>query len=94
LNGIPSSVAEATKGYAVWGGLLTFLGGPRGCIGYRFSLLELKAILATLIDTFEFAERDVGGTPIEGHSQLVTRPYVTGELEKGSQMPLRIRLAV
>jgi hypothetical protein len=24
----------------VWGNMLTFLGGPRACIGYRFSLVE------------------------------------------------------
>jgi hypothetical protein len=24
----------------VWGHMLTFLGGPRGCIGYRFALVE------------------------------------------------------
>ena len=24
----------------VWGNLLSFLGGPRSCIGYRFSLVE------------------------------------------------------
>lgn len=24
----------------VWGSMLTFLGGPHACIGYRFSLLE------------------------------------------------------
>ena len=24
----------------VWGNMLTFLGGPRACIGYRFTLVE------------------------------------------------------
>ena len=24
----------------VWGNMMTFLGGPRACIGYRFSLIE------------------------------------------------------
>ena len=34
----------------------------RGCIGYRFALLEYKTILATLINAYEFEERDIGGT--------------------------------
>ncbi len=34
----PPEAASTVPG--VWGNLLTFLGGPRACIGYRFSLVE------------------------------------------------------
>nr|XP_018259389.1 cytochrome P450 [Kwoniella dejecticola CBS 10117]OBR81547.1 cytochrome P450 [Kwoniella dejecticola CBS 10117] len=40
----------------VWGNLLTFLGGTRNCIGYRFALAEIKVILFVLIRGFEFEE--------------------------------------
>ncbi|TIC01567.1 cytochrome P450 [Wallemia mellicola] len=43
----------------VWSSILTFLGGTRACIGYRFALLEMKVILSHLIQTFEFKEADV-----------------------------------
>ncbi|THV06955.1 hypothetical protein K435DRAFT_848633 [Dendrothele bispora CBS 962.96] len=38
----------------VWSHLLTFIGGARACIGWRFSVVEMKAILFTLIRAFEF----------------------------------------
>jgi hypothetical protein len=34
----PPPGASAIPG--VWGNMLTFLGGPRSCIGFRFSLVE------------------------------------------------------
>ena len=40
----------------VWGNLLSFLGGARSCIGYRFALAEMKAILFVLLRSLEFAE--------------------------------------
>ncbi|KAF8906659.1 cytochrome P450 [Mucidula mucida] len=38
----------------VWGNLMSFLGGPRSCLGYRFALVEMKAVLFTLIRSFDF----------------------------------------
>ncbi|KAF8436842.1 cytochrome P450 [Boletus edulis BED1] len=43
---IPEAVSHIP---GVWGHLMSFLGGPRACIGYRFSLVEMKAILFTLV---------------------------------------------
>lgn len=34
----PPEAISAIPG--VWGHLLTFIGGPRACIGYRFSIIE------------------------------------------------------
>ena len=61
--------------------------------GYRFAILELKALLATLIDAFAFAERDEGGTPIKAVPGITTRPVVAAEPERGPQLPLRISIA-
>jgi cytochrome P450 len=52
--------------YTAWGDMMTFLAGPRGCIGYRFSLAEIRTLTTALIANFEFLERDEGGTPIVG----------------------------
>ncbi|KAJ7611689.1 cytochrome P450 [Roridomyces roridus] len=49
-----SSSTSSNSLPGVWGHMLTFLGGPRACIGYRFSLVEMKALLFTLVRAFEF----------------------------------------
>ncbi|TKY89740.1 hypothetical protein EX895_001527 [Sporisorium graminicola] len=36
--------------------LMTFISGPRGCIGNRFALAEFKAMLAHLVGNFHFEE--------------------------------------
>ncbi|KZV76310.1 cytochrome P450 [Peniophora sp. CONT] len=39
----------------LYANLLTFSAGLRGCIGWRFAVIEAQAIAATLIESFEFA---------------------------------------
>jgi len=52
-----SAGIEKTKQMpGIWGNLLTFLGGTRNCIGYRFALAEIRAILFVLIRNFKFEE--------------------------------------
>ncbi|KAJ6630229.1 cytochrome P450 [Mycena sp. CBHHK59/15] len=74
----------------VWGNMLTFLGGPRACIGYRFSLVEMKALLFTLVRAFEF-ELAVPVADIGKKSSIVQRPIRRSEPEVGNQMPLLIK---
>nr|BED42950.1 cytochrome P450 monooxygenase [Trametes versicolor] len=74
----------------VWGRLLTFIGGPRSCIGYRFAVVELKAILFTLVRAFEF-ELAVPVDDIVVKTTHTGHPSLRSEPEKGYQLPLIIR---
>ncbi|KAJ6619284.1 cytochrome P450 [Mycena sp. CBHHK59/15] len=74
----------------VWANLFTFLAGSHHCIGSRFTLVEMKALLFTLVRAFEF-ERAVPEGGIGRTATPVQRPVVLSEVEKGSQMPLIVR---
>jgi len=84
----PPEVASQVPG--VWGHLMTFLGGPRACIGYRFSLVEMKALLFTLLRAFEF-ELAVPASDIGKKSTIVQRPILLSDPEKKNQLPLLIK---
>ncbi|RPD54880.1 cytochrome P450 [Lentinus tigrinus ALCF2SS1-7] len=53
LTPLPDSVAEA-KIPGVYSNLMTFLGGGRACIGFKFSQLEMKVVLCLLLSKFTF----------------------------------------
>jgi cytochrome P450 len=61
---------------------LTFLAGPRSCIGRRFAEVEMKILLAALIQRLRF-EEIVKGTKIEKQAMITTRP-------KGGKMFLKV----
>lgn len=84
----PSAAREIP---GVWGDLMSFLGGARSCIGYRFALYEMKALLFTLLRSFEF-ELAIPAEKITKRSLVVTRPYIRGEEKTGARMPLIVRL--
>ncbi|KAF7373489.1 hypothetical protein MSAN_00558800 [Mycena sanguinolenta] len=85
----PIPGASAIPG--IWGHMLTFLGGPRSCIGFRFALVEMKALLFTLLRAFEFEL----AVPIEEMSRkgtaIVQRPIVITDREAGNQLPLLVK---
>lgn len=53
LEGLPQDLIDA-KVPGVYSNLMTFLGGSRGCIGFKFAQLELKMILFNLLDRLKF----------------------------------------
>ncbi|KAG9010602.1 hypothetical protein FRB93_003870 [Tulasnella sp. JGI-2019a] len=84
---LPEAVSEVPSMY---GNLSTFLAGPKGCIGFRVALLEIKSMLFTLIRTFEF---DIDPMlEITGKFVIALKPSVKGQEEKGAYLPLRISL--
>lgn len=85
-----AGVSDSGNAVGLWAGLLSFSTGPKSCIGFKFSLMEMKVILAHLLSEFKFEERDPGGGPrIERRANSVVRPRVAGK-KNGAEMPLRI----
>jgi len=84
---IPDAAASV---HGVWSNLLTFIGGPRACIGYRFSIVETKALLFTLIRAFEFdlavPAKDLVVKPVG-----FQRPILLTDPNNSNQMPLILR---
>ncbi|CDO71513.1 hypothetical protein BN946_scf184910.g12 [Trametes cinnabarina] len=74
----------------VWGHILSFLGGPRACIGYRFSLVEMKALIFTLVRAFEF-DLAVAPEDIQKKTSIVQRPLLRSAPEAGNQLPLLVK---
>ncbi|CCO36378.1 Cytochrome P450 3A11 [Rhizoctonia solani AG-1 IB] len=74
LRELPQSVADArTPG--IYSSMMTFSGGPRSCIGFKFSILEMKIVLSTLVKSFKFAP---GSIDIDWLACIVRTPYTAG----------------
>ncbi|VDB84013.1 unnamed protein product [Peniophora sp. CBMAI 1063] len=89
LKPLPQSVSQ-TKIPGVWGGAMTFGAGPKGCIGFTFSVLEMKSILATILPAFRFSlpqERK-----LEWRFGPIVVPGVRGEMSVNPRMPLAVEV--
>ncbi|KAJ7865050.1 cytochrome P450 [Mycena olivaceomarginata] len=65
--------------------LLSFSGGPRTCLGWRFAILEMQVIICELVGKFSFTEPD--DQPVQPRVMTALLPIVTsGE----RALPLRI----
>ncbi|KAI6012722.1 cytochrome P450 [Pisolithus orientalis] len=78
--------AQEMQGYRH---LLTFIDGPRTCLGKGFAVAEFKTVMFTLIKNFVLEMRDGPNTKIEMTMGILSRPRVVGEA--GTKVPLRVR---
>ncbi|KIY66077.1 cytochrome P450 [Cylindrobasidium torrendii FP15055 ss-10] len=85
--------AEVSALPGVWGNIMSFLGGARACIGYRFSLAETKSIIYVLLRSFEF-ELAIPHDDLVSRASIVQRPYLRSDPGAGAKLPILIRPVV
>ncbi|KAF8845919.1 cytochrome P450 [Paxillus ammoniavirescens] len=90
LEGVANEKRAVSIG--VYANLLTFLCGPRACIGWRFAVIEMQAFLVEVVGKFEF-EMTNKAERILREACVIMVPAVEGEGEGGAQLPLAISLA-
>ncbi|KAH9482227.1 Cytochrome P450 monooxygenase 91 [Psilocybe cubensis] len=84
LNPLPETVTQAHLP-GIYSNLMTFIGGGRSCIGFKFSQLEMKSVLSSLITSFKFTPSEkeiiwkmtgIAAPTIHGSSDKAKLPLV------------------
>ncbi|KAF9224554.1 cytochrome P450 [Gyrodon lividus] len=83
-DGIPKK-AQEVQGHRH---LLTFVDGPRTCLGKGFAVAEFKIVLSVLVKNFVLELRDGLETKLEMGRGLLPRPKIVGE--EGTKVPFRV----
>ncbi|KAJ7485126.1 cytochrome P450 [Mycena galericulata] len=87
-DNLPEAVSAIPSVYA---NLFTFYAGAHSCIGFRFSIMEQKALLFSLVRSFEFEKALPEGAIGRTSATALQKPIVLAERAKGSQMPLIVK---
>ncbi|PCH40534.1 cytochrome P450 [Wolfiporia cocos MD-104 SS10] len=87
LSPLPSAVTNAGMP-GIYSNIMTFVGGKRACIGYKFAEMEMKIILSVLLSNFTFQPT---GKVIEWNVSLIWYPTL-GKDSNESQLPLKVGL--
>jgi cytochrome P450 len=66
--------------------LMTFSFGPHACPGWKFSILQTKIFMTTLLPDFVFEP----AADIQKFNAVLTRPYVYDQFEHGARLPLKV----
>ncbi|KAK0438186.1 cytochrome P450 [Desarmillaria tabescens] len=74
----------------VYSNLLTFSAGIRGCLGWRFAVMELQSVVTELLSNFEFSMLKGASKLQHGPAGTALIPIVPGKAEEGAQVPLLV----
>ncbi|KAJ3929248.1 MAG: cytochrome P450 [Lentinula lateritia] len=88
LSPLPESVVNS-KMPGVYSHLMTFSGGSRSCIGFKFSQLEMKVVIAMLVENFKFSSSTT--KDIFWQMTGITSPVVGGN-SRHPHLPLMVEL--
>ncbi|EIW62974.1 PAH-inducible cytochrome P450 monooxygenase PC-PAH 4 [Trametes versicolor FP-101664 SS1] len=83
----------------VFANLMTFSAGVRGCIGWRFSIIEMQAVVAAIVEQFQF-RLPAGAAVSDPKKSQIQRapaggamvPLTRGQPELGPNLRLRVSL--
>ncbi|EPQ57612.1 cytochrome P450 [Gloeophyllum trabeum ATCC 11539] len=77
----------------VYASMMTFLGGGRACIGFKFAEMEIKQVLATLLSRMAFALPSQPGKTVRWKMNGLQVPVVEPPFGDGAtaQVPLEVR---
>ncbi|KAI1788589.1 cytochrome P450 [Ganoderma leucocontextum] len=89
LQPMPKAVEDA-RIPGIYANLMTFISGGYACIGFKFSQLEMKVVLAILVSTFHFQVSP--DKPILWNFAGITYP-VTDHASSKPEMTLNVSLA-
>jgi len=87
LSPLPDTVLNE-RSPGIYSHLMTFWGGGRACLGFKFSQLEMKVVLSDLIETFRFEQSK---KEVTWNLSLIAFPTVKGDNNQ-PQMPLAVSL--
>ncbi|KAJ6533332.1 cytochrome P450 [Mycena vulgaris] len=75
----------------MYGNLMTFGSGIRGCPGWRFAIYEYQSFLIEVVKNFEFSMEPSLAAKVRREPTMFMMPTVSGEIEKGPQLPITIK---
>ncbi|KAH8119691.1 cytochrome P450 [Phellopilus nigrolimitatus] len=86
LKPLPESVSKAHLP-GVYSPMMTFSGGGRACIGFKFAEMEMKMVLSVLLETFIFSP---SSKDIFWAMSFLQSPVIKGATSLSPQLPLKV----